>query len=243
MKHRDNILMYVYLIVAWFVLLVLQHFAHLYWKGADILVSAIDGLTALPIIVLVVVFLMGVLMENRDKRARKQQLMFLKSCMFRLEMRNLYIANFRALKSPALTFFAIRAATLTELKQMREEANAIEYRSVEAIEPVIMEYANAQDVWRSFMNMALANRFEAIFQDMLYVMHFISDVKLFKEINPEKLFIQEAAKNEALMQKVLKIVGDGIRKYLEYAIELKEKQPELFDQVIADYELSTQIRG
>jgi hypothetical protein len=46
-----------------------------------------------------------------------------------------------------------------------------------------------------------------------------------------------------LMQKVLKIVGDGIRKYLEYAIELKEKQPELFDQVIADYELSTQMRG
>ena len=74
-------------------------------------------------------------------------------------------------------------------------------------------------------------------------MHFISDVKLFKEINPEKLFIHEAAKNEALMQKVLKIVGDGIRKYLEYAIELKEKQPELFDQVIADYELSTQMRG
>ena len=104
---------------------------------------------------------MGVLMENRDKRARKQQLMFLKSCMFRLEMRNLYIANFRALKSPALTFSKIRTATLAELKQMREEANAIEYRSVEAIEPVIMEYANAQDVWRSFMNIALANRFRS----------------------------------------------------------------------------------
>ena len=45
------------------------------------------------------------------------------------------------------------------------------------------------------------------------------------------------------MHRVMKVLGDGIRKYLEYAIELKEKQPELFNQVIADYELLADKRS
>jgi hypothetical protein len=93
------------------------------------------------------------------------------------------------------------------------------------------------------MNIALDYNFEDIFQDMVYILHFISDVKTFKENNPDKMFIHEAARNELLMQKVMNILGDGIRKYLDYAIELKEKQPDLFNEVISDYELSTQIRG
>jgi hypothetical protein len=111
------------------------------------------------------------------------------------------------------------------------------------MEPVIMEYVNAEPVWRNFMNISLEYGFEDIFQDMLYIMHFISDVKTFKAIYPNKLFIHEAAKNEILMERVMQALGDGIRKYLDYAIEVKEKQPELFSQLIADYELFTQIRG
>jgi len=55
--------------------------------------------------------------------------------------------------------------------------------------------------------------------------------------------MHEAVKDESSMRKVMKILGDGIRKYLDYVIELKEKQPGLFDQVVADYELLAQARA
>jgi hypothetical protein len=241
MTHRRNLRVYISLLATWVVLLTLQYFGHKYYQG-NILVYAVDSLAPIPVIVLVVVFLVGMFMEGRDQKSRKQRLMFLKSCMFRLEMRDLYITNFLALKSPALTFSKIKTATLDELKQMREEANVVEYKSLEAMEPVVEEYAKAQDVWRGFLNMAMENGFEDIFQDMLSIVHFITDVRTFKEINPGKLFVNEAAKDEASMNRVMKILGDGIRKYLDYVIELKEKQPELFAQVVGDYELLARSR-
>ena len=243
MRPKDNLRIYLYLIAAWIALIVMQHFSHIHLKKVDILIYANDSLAPIPIIVLVVVFLFGYLVESRDNRSRKQQLLFIKSLMFRLELRNLYIANFLALKSPSITFAQIKMASLGELKEMRREASTTEYHSLEAMEPVIMEYANALDVWRSLMDIARANGFNDIFQDMLYIMHFISDVTTFKEVHPDKFFIYEAANDEAAMRKVMKVLGDGIRKYLEYIIELKEKQPELFDQVVADYELLARARG
>jgi hypothetical protein len=243
MKAKNNILIYVTLVAAWIIFLVIRQLAHQYLSSLPILVSAIDGLANIPLLVLVMVFLVRLYLDDREKRIRRQQLMFMKSCMFRLEMRNLFISNFLALKSPPLTLAKIKSATLDELHKMREDANTIEYKSLELMESVIMEYVNAEPVWRNFMNISLEYGFEDIFQDMLHIMHFISDVKTFKATYPDKLFIREAAKNELLMERVVKVLGDGIRKYLDYAIELKEKQPELFSQLIADYELSTQIRG
>ena len=242
MNHRKNLHIYVSLVAVWIVLVVLQYFGHKHFQG-NALVYAVDDIAPIPVIVLVVVFLFGIMMENREQKRRKQQLMFLKSCMFRLELRDLYIADFRALQSPSLTFAQIKTATLDEPKQMRRQADSVEYRSPEAMEAVITEYAKAQDVWRGFLNLAMENGFEEIFQDMLGIVHFISDVKTFKEINPGKLFINEAAKDEAAMRRVTKILGDGVRKYLDYAIELKEKQPELFAQVVGDYEVLAGGRG
>jgi hypothetical protein len=91
--------------------------------------------------------------------------------------------------------------------------------------------------------MAGEGGFDDIFQDMLYIMHFIGDVTTFREINPDMPFVRHAATDAALMEKVRKILGDGIRKYLEYVTELKEKQPELFDQVVSDYEALAVARG
>jgi hypothetical protein len=243
MKPRNNLWVYLCLVAVWVVLLVLQRSAHLYLPQGNILIYAADSLAPIPIIVLVVVFLVGLFMETREQKSRKQQLMFIKSCMFRLEMRNLYIADFLALASPSITFDKIRQSSLEELKEMRRQAADVEYKSLEAMETVIMEYVKAEDVWRSFMNIAVENRFDAIFQDMLYIVHFIGDVKTYKDIHPDELFIYEASRNEALMQKVTKVLGDGIRKYLEYVIELKEKEPALFEQLIADYELLARTRS
>ena len=35
-----------------------------------------------------------------------------------------------------------------------------------------------------------------------------------------------------------KVLGDGVRSFLDHAIELKEQQPEMFEEIPADYELS-----
>ncbi len=108
MRPKDNLRIYIYLIVAWIALLVMQHFSHLYLKNYDILIFANDSLAPIPIIVLVVVFLFGFLVESRANRSRKQQLMFIKSLMFRLDLRDLYIANFLALQVAALDFARIQ---------------------------------------------------------------------------------------------------------------------------------------
>ena len=60
--------------------------------------------------------------------------------------------------------------------------------------------------------------------------------------NPDQLFIYRAEKDDYMMMKVRKVMEDGIQKFLDYAIELKEKQPDMFHQIMSDYESSTQMR-
>jgi len=43
------------------------------------------------------------------------------------------------------------------------------------------------------------------------------------------------------MRKARTILGDGICSFLNYAMELKEKQLDMFYDIISDYELSSQI--
>jgi len=199
-------------------------------------------LAAIPLEVLVAVFIVEKFLEKRESQEKRRQLMFIKSYMFRSEMRSLFLANFEALKSPAITMSRIKNAALDELIQMRKDAETIEYKSLEAMEPVIIEYVMAQNVWKSFMERAITYNFEEIFHDMIYILHFINDISVFKENHPDKLFIHEAAKNELLMRKVRKVLGDGIKKFLDYAIELKQKHPEIFYDVLSDYELSFEIQ-
>jgi hypothetical protein len=191
--------------------------------------------------VLVAVFLVEKLLEKHENREKRRQLMYIKSYMFRSEMRHLFLANFQALKSPALTMSRIKNATLEELLEMRHKAETVEYKSPEAMEPVIMEYVRAESVWHNFKERAITYNFEEIFLDMIYILHFIYDVKAFKEKNPGKLFIHEAVRREALMNKVRKVLGDGIKSFLNYVVELKEKEPPMFDEIMSDYELSEQL--
>ncbi len=168
--------------------------------------------------------------------------MYIKSYLFRSEMRDLFIANFHALKSPPLSISKIKDASLDELRQMRAAAEKIEYASPEAMEPVIMEYVRAESVWHNFLERAITYNFEEIFLDMIYIIHFVCDVKAFKETNPDRLFMSEALSNQVFMSKVQKVLWDGIQRFLDYAIELKERQPTMFSEMLFDYELSSKIR-
>ena len=133
----------------------------------------------------------------------------------------------------------IKNADLEELKEMRSDADHLEYFSLDAMELVIWEYVSAYHVFRDFMERTSNYGMNTLFQDMIYILHFIQDVKLFKQANPDKPFIYEAQKHPLLMEKVRKILGDGTQKFLDYMIELKEKKPELFYDLLTDYELSS----
>jgi len=233
MKTKGNIAIYIILVSTSALFLFIQYLTH---------IEFMLHLAAIPLEVLVVVFIVEKFLQNREKEEKRKQLMYIKSCLFRSEMRNLFIANLNTLKSPPITISEIKKATLDELKKMREDANTVEYKSLEMMEPIITEYVNAQSVWQNFMNLAISYDFDEIFQDMIYILHFIHDVKAFKCNNPDKLFIHEAEEKEWLMKKVKIVLGDGIRKFLDYAIELKEKQPDMFDEVVSDYELSTELK-
>jgi hypothetical protein len=200
-------------------------------------------LAAIPLDILIAVFIVEKYLERHESKERRRHLMYIKSTMFRSDMRTLFIANFHALKSPPLTMTGIKAASLEELRAMRAAAAAVEYKSVEAMEPVIMEYVKAERVWQAFLERGIDNNFEEIFFRMIEILHFLYDVKLFKENNPDKLFIREAEKREPLMRKASKVLHDGILSFLDYAIELKEKTPDIFDEVMADYELTELIKG
>lgn len=234
MGFKNYALIYAALLMTSAAFLYLEHETH---------IEFLFHLAAIPLEVLVAVFLVDRYMEERRRKEKRSHLTDIKSWMFRLDMRKLFISNFRALESPPVTIAAIKTATLGELKKMRADAEHVKYKSLEAMEPVILEYMKTQDVWKDFMNIALESNFEDIFQNMVYILRFVSDVQTFKENNPDKLFIHEAAKHEALMSRTMKVLGDGIRAYLDYAIELKGKQPALFDEVISDYEMSTHLGG
>jgi hypothetical protein len=215
------------------VFLIIEHLTH---------IEFFLHLAAIPIEVMVAVFIVERLLERKENRDKRRQLMFIKSTMFRSDMRSLFIANFEALKMPAINLARIRAASLEELRRMREEAEKVEYKSAEDTESVIMEYVRSQHVWKSFMERAITYNFEEIFHDMIYILHFIYDVQTFKDSHPGKLFMSEAFQNKDLLAKVMKVLGDGIRRFLDYAVELKEKQPHMFDDVLSDYDLASQMK-
>lgn len=199
--------------------------------------------------ILLGIFVVEMVLDKREKKQKLRELMYIKSCMFRSEMKKLFLANFQALKFPSITMSQIKNATLEELVQMRKDAEYAEYKSLEKMETVIIEYVKAEKVWHTFKDIVVTkcnhkfesnelNVFESIFQDMIFILHFIYDVKIFKKNNPNALFISEACKKKMPMEKTKKVLVDGIKKFLDYAIELKKTQPDMFNNLFSDYELA-----
>ena len=213
--------------------LVIEHLTHM---------EFMMHLAAIPLEVLLCVFIVEKFLEKGEKKERQKQLMFIKSYLFRAEMLNLFITNFEALKRPPIKMSTIRDANLGELKQIRRDADTIEYKSLEVMEPIIMEYVKLEHVWLYFRERAITSNFENIFHDMIYILHFIADVKIFKDNNPDKFFIYEAEKNALQMEKTNKILSEGIQKFLDFAIELKEKHPNMFHDLISNCEISLKSR-
>ena len=232
MKTSEKILIYSGLLSFTIIFFFLERLTH---------IEFLLHVAAIPLDALIIVFIVERFLHYREMQGKRRQLMYIKSYLFRSDMRNLFVLNFRALKSPNITITQIKNASLGELKRMRESANKVEYKSPDLMEPLIMEYVNTQHVWQSFMDLAITYDLEDIFENMVYLLHFIQDIKSFKSNNSEKRFIDEAMKRKELMQKVDKVLGNGIRSFLDYALELKTKNIEMFEQIISDYELTMQM--
>jgi len=195
-------------------------------------------LAAIPIEVLTVLFIAQRFFENVQNQEKRRRLMYIKSYLFRAELSDLYIMDFLALETPVITMARMKHSTLEELKQIRESAVNVKYKSLEALESVVDEYVNAQHVWHDLMERAITYDFEDVFQNMIELLHFVHDVKVFRDKNQGKLFGSEASENEMIRLKVENVLGDGIRSFLDYAIELKEKQPKMYLNMMTDYELA-----
>ncbi|HWR97620.1 MAG TPA: hypothetical protein VN317_04295 [Candidatus Methanoperedens sp.] len=200
-------------------------------------------LAAIPLEILLGAFLVERWLARKEKEGKRRQLMYLKSYLFRSEMRNVFISNFDALTSPTISLAGLRGDPVSELRWVRDRIAAVVYRSDEEMERVVLEYVRARHAFQVFMEWAAANDFEPIFHDMLYILHFIQDVERFRERNPGSLFVAEARRHPRLWEKTEKILRDGVVKFLDYAIELREKEPEVLEELLEDYLVSAKMRG
>ena len=216
------------------ILLWLKHLTH---------VELLLHLAAIPIEILVGAFLVERWLAHEEKEVKRRQLMYLKSYLFRSEMRNVFISNFSALAQPAISLEWIRNASLEALERARNAITTLEYHSPAAMEEVLGEYVHARHVFQTFMEWAVAHDFESIFHDMIYILHFIQDFQLYKKQNPERLFMEDALAHPRMRAKVDKILRDGVVKFLDYAIELRQKEPEVLEELLDDYLLSSRMRG
>ena len=198
---------------------------------------------AIPLEILVGAFLVERWVARTERDGKRRQLMYLKSYLFRSEMRNVFVSNFAGLASPPISLAWIRRATLEELCAVRAGITTLEYRSDEDLELIIGEYVRARRVFQTFMEWAVTNDFEAIFHDMIYILHFIQDVQLFQEQNPGRSFVAETRLHPRLAAKTEKILRDGVVKFLDYAIELRQKEPEVLEELLEDYLISSKMRG
>ena len=198
---------------------------------------------AIPLEILAGAVLVERWLAHSEREGKRQQLMYLKSYLFRSEMRNVFISNFSALARPAISLEWIRNAALEELVRTRDGITTLEYQSPAAMEVVLGEYVHASRVFHTFMEWSVAHDFESIFHDMIYILHFIQDFELYKRQNPERLFMENALAHPRMRAKVEKILRDGIVKFLDYAIELRQKEPEVLEELLDDYLLSSKLRG
>lgn len=192
-------------------------------------------MAAIPLEILLGAVLVDRFLYWHNRNRKKQQLMYIKSYFFRSGMRKVFLLNFRALKKPAISIEALNKASSDKLKEIRMQLDHFQYGESAEVEPVLDAYIEFSYVYKYFMEWAITNDFEEIFHDMIDLLHFLENVRLFKQRNPGELFSEEAGKTPGLAEKMHQILKDGISKFLDYIIELKDRNPEVFSELIKDY--------
>ncbi len=200
-------------------------------------------LAAIPLEIVLAVIVVEHFMARKEKNHKKHQLLLIKSYLFRSEMKDLFISNMMSLSNPEITINKIRNMTLQEIKDLRSNLSDFTYKSLQDLDKVIQEYVKAKNVFQFFLNWAIENKIELIFEDMIYIIHFIQDATLFNKHNPDKLFAQKAVNDRELAERLHHVVRGGIEKFLDYVIELKQTNQKVLGILLSDYETSISYRS
>ncbi len=195
-------------------------------------------LAAIPLEIILAVVIVEHFISHKEKTNKKYQLFLIKSYLFRSEMKRLFICNLISLQSSEITINKIRGMTLKELKGLRSNLGDLTYKSHLHLEKVILEYVKAKDVFQFFLEWAIEHDVEYIFEDMIYILHYIQDVALFKEHHPGELFIHGEKSKPEIMEKTSRIIRSGIEHFLDYVIELKQSGSTMLNSLLSDYEIS-----
>ena len=196
---------------------------------------------AIPLEILAGALLVDRYLAWRERQRRARQLVFIKSCLFRSELRSLYLTNFGALAEPRITLNDVETASEKQLNTWLPQLKDAKYRSYEAMEAVITEYVKAQPVFDRFLQWAIDNDSERIFHDMIMLTHFIHDVRLFKQLHPNTMFMTKAAEDPEVLQRTKTILTDGLEAFLKFCVELKVTEPKVFATLMQDYRYSAAI--
>ncbi len=195
----------------------------------------LEHVAAIPLEIMFGAIIVERFLARREKKGRLRLLMHMKSHIFRSQIREVFINSFNALESPHIDIPTLVTADLSELYKLRGDLNELTYRSIDELETVVLSYIDTRDVFVRFMDWAMQHGFEDILEEVVYVLHFIQDVRLYKESYPGKLFVEYAMSTPQGCEKLRTILTGAVTKFLDYAIELKSERPELYDELMHEY--------
>ena len=111
-------------------------------------------LAAIPLEILLGAFLVERWLARKEKEGKRRQLLYLKSYLFRSEMRQVFLSNFeRAGRAGDLDRGDPRGDAARAAPAARRDQR-VAYRSDEDMERVVLEYARARHAFQVFMEWA-----------------------------------------------------------------------------------------
>ena len=127
------------------------------------------------------------------------------------------------------------------------EAKCYRYRGHSMSDPATYRSKEEVDYWKSRdpiprLKAAIQHDFDAILEDMVYVLNFIQDVRMYKEYHPDRLYVEYAMSTVQGREKLRKILTDAVSKFLDYAIELKTELPQVYDELISEYVMASELK-
>lgn len=234
MFKKEFLPYYVTLIIASAILLVIYEIYH---------IEFLLHLAAIPWEILIAVFVVDILLRKREGSDKRRRTIAVAITLFGAEMGRFYDSCFRAIKSPLITLAIIANSSIEELKQIRIASNTIEYGSPEEMELAIKECVNIDHIWRSLLESAVAYDIEDMYLNVINILNFVHDVKVYKEARPDMPFIHFAQQDSLVMSRVKQLIELSTQKFLDYACDLKESHPNMLSQFISELDSSSKISG
>ncbi|MGD9738224.1 MAG: hypothetical protein AB7O56_02855 [Bauldia sp.] len=197
-------------------------------------------LAAIPLEIMVGALIVDAYLGRRERARRFQQLSYIKGFLFRTEMKNLFVNNFRLLQNENLKLNYLKDCDEEELRKIRADFGELSYRSGADKDTIVDQYVGSVNVFRYFMEWSIHNDADGTFRSMIFLLHFVQDVKTFRELHPERSVADEGYDDD-LRERVEKVLRDNVVSFLDYAIELRRDRPHEFEHLMEDY-IATEAR-